>query len=68
MKLEIDFDKELEKNTEIFENNKKIGFITSSAYSPSLKKVVALGFLNKGYYDTVKEVEIGKNKIKALVL
>lgn len=68
MKLEIDSDKESEKNVEIFKDNKHIGHITSSAFSPSLKKVVALGFLDRGYYDTVKEVEIGKDKIKALVL
>ena len=68
MQLEIDFDKEFEKGTEIFKDNKKIGFITSSAFSPSLNKVVALGFIEKPYYGDVKEVEIGDNKIIAKVV
>ena len=67
VKLELNSNKEFEKWTEIFKDNKKIGFITSSAYSPSLKVIAALGFLDRGFYGKAKEVEIGKDKVKALV-
>ena len=67
MRFEINSDKEFGKGTEIFKNNKKIGFITSSSYSPGLNKVVALGFLDRNFYDKAKEIEVGKDKAKALV-
>lgn len=68
IKFEIDTDKVLEKNTSIFRDKEKIGYISSSAYSPGLKKVLALGYLERPYYNEVKEVEIGENKIKAKVI
>ena len=43
-------------------DNKEVGFITSAAFSPTLKKVIALGFLNKGYNESGSIVEVGKDK------
>ena len=67
VKLEIESEDAFKKNTPIFHNDKEIGFITSSAYSPGLKKVVALGYLKKIFYDTVREVGVGKEKLRGIV-
>jgi len=67
MKLEINANEKFGKNTGIFKENKKIGYITSSAFSPEKKKVIALGFLDRGFYDDAKEVDVGEDKINALV-
>jgi len=62
MFLEIDSREVPEKNTKIMKDNNEVGNITSAAFSPRLNKVVALGFLNKGYYDTDTTVTVSNNK------
>lgn len=66
VKLQIEGEEAFEKNTEIYSQDKKIGFLTSSAYSYGLKKIVALGYMQKGFYD-VKEVEVGEEKKKGVI-
>ena len=61
VRLQIEGEEAFGKNTEIYSQDKKIGFLTSSVYSPGLKKVVALGYVQKGFYD-VKEVGIDGRK------
>ena len=63
--LEIDSNVVPEKDTKIMKDNKEVGHITSAAFSPELNKVVALGFLNKGYYEKGTIVTI--NDTKALI-
>jgi len=65
--LEIDGNNIPEKNTKIIKDNNEVGHITSAAFSPKLNKIVALGFLNKGFYDVGIGVEVGNDKIKANV-
>jgi len=60
--LEIDSKEVPEKNTKIIKDNNEVGFVTSAAFSPELNKVVALGFLNKGFYEKGTIVNIGNIK------
>jgi len=68
MALEIEGDKAPEKNTKIMKDDKEIGFITSAAFSPKLNKIVALGFLNKGFYEKGLMVEVGNEREAGMVL
>ena len=65
--LEIESKEVPEKNTKIMKDDNEVGYITSAAFSLELDKVVALGFLNKGFYEKDTGVEIGNDKIKANV-
>ncbi len=62
MLLEVDSKEVPEKNTRIIKDNKEIGYITSAAFSPKLNRVVAFGFLNKGFYKEGTIVMINNNK------
>jgi len=63
--LEIESKEVPEKNAKIINDNKEVGHITSAAFSPKLNKVVALGFLNKGFYE--KDTIVIINGIKAII-
>ena len=60
VRLEIGCNEKLSKGTEIKKDDKKIVYITSSAYSPSLEKAVALGFLERGFYDTTGDIRVNE--------
>lgn len=62
MFLEVDSKEVPKKNSKIMKDNNEVGYITSAAFSPGLNKVVALGFLNKGYYDPGSIVTINNSK------
>jgi len=62
MALEIDSNEVPEWNSKIMKDNNDIGYITSAAFSPELNKVVALGFLNRGHYDTGTTATVNNNK------
>jgi len=49
--LEIDGKEVPQHNSKIMKDDMAVGFITSAAFSPTLKKVVAFGFLKKGFYE-----------------
>lgn len=57
-----------EINSKIIKDDKEVGTITSSAFSPKLEKAVSLGILNKGYYEsgTIVTVNNTKATIKTL--
>jgi aminomethyltransferase len=58
-----------EKNDTIISGDKKIGLITSTTYSPSLKRIISLGFLQRQYVQpgTAVEIDHRGEKIKAVV-
>lgn len=57
------------KNDKIVSGEKEIGWITSRTFSPSLKRVIALGYLHRQYIQAGTAVEIDHQgeKIKAVV-
>ncbi len=62
----VDTTKLLIRNQPIYnENNKKVGYITSSAYSPYLMKTIAMGFIQNSmnYENNEIYLKIGKNDI-----
>ena len=58
------------KNNSIFKNNKKIGFVTSGTYSPSLKKSIAIIYILKecSKINEKIEVEIRNKKFPAKII
>ena len=68
MFLEIDGKDVPEKNAKIMAGNNEVGYITSAAFSPKLDKVIAFGFVNKGFYDdgTIVAINNAKATIKTL--
>ena len=57
--LEIDSKDIPQKNTKIMKDEKEAGYVTSAAFSPKLNKVVALGLLDRGFYENDADFEIG---------
>lgn len=57
------------KNSIILKDNSEVGLITSAAFSPTLKKIIALGFLKKEFWTAGTDlvVEDNGNKIPACV-
>ncbi len=68
VKLEMVSRNLVEKGTKLFAAGQEIGWVTSSAYSPGLQKVFGLGFVKRGFYDQVREVEVGEKRLKAMVV
>src|SRR5688500_2470898 len=56
-------------DSRIFSNDKDIGRVTSSAFSPSLNKVVGLGYVHRGFFEPGTNVTVVWNdaRIKAVV-
>jgi len=56
-------------STRILKDNAEIGLMRSAAFSPTLKKAIALGFLKKEFWEPGTDliVENGENKIPARV-
>ena len=49
--IEIQSDEIVPINTKIYDGDKEIGWVTSSTYSPSLEKQIALGYVRMAYTD-----------------
>ena len=49
--IEIQSDFPIPVNTKIYDGDKEIGWVTSSAYSPLLEKQIALGYVRMAYTD-----------------
>ena len=49
--LEIEGSEIPQKNDKIMKGNNEAGFVTSAAFSPKFGKVIAFGFVRKGFYD-----------------
>lgn len=68
VQLEIEGEEIFQPRTPLLSEGKEVGYITSNAFSPRLQKVIALGFLVRGFYDTVTEVEIGTTGRKGKIV
>jgi len=54
----------IRESYKIFKNGEEIGFVTSGGYSPTLKKTIALGLVNKQYQDIGTEIDLEiRNKL-----
>jgi len=68
MLLEIDSKEVPEKNAKIMKDGNEIGYVTSTAFSPKLNKAIALGFINKRFYDDGMIVIINNAKATIRIL
>jgi aminomethyltransferase len=48
----------IREHYKIFKNGNEIGFVTSGGYSPTLKKTIGLGLVDKQYSKVGTEFEI----------
>jgi len=48
----------IREHYKIFKNGKEIGYVTSGGYSPTLKKTIGLGLVEKQYSEVGTEIEI----------
>lgn len=54
----------IRENYKIFKHDEEIGFVTSGGYSPTLKKTIGLGLVNKQYQEIGNEINIEiRNKL-----
>ncbi|NVM34160.1 MAG: glycine cleavage system aminomethyltransferase GcvT [Candidatus Lokiarchaeota archaeon] len=54
----------IRENFKIFKNGNEIGFVTSGGYSPTLKKTIGLGLVEKQYSEIGNKIEIEiRNKL-----
>ncbi|MFX1389472.1 MAG: glycine cleavage system aminomethyltransferase GcvT [Promethearchaeota archaeon] len=54
----------IRENYKIFKDGDQIGFVTSGGYSPTLKKTIGLGLVNKLYSEVGTEIQIEiRNKL-----
>lgn len=56
--IEIQSDEIVPINTKIYDGDKEIGWVTSSTYSPSLVKQIALGYVRMAYTDPGSTVQL----------
>ncbi len=56
--MTIDTENPPQKDCKILLDNSEVGYITSSAYSPELKKTIALGYLKKDFSEPETELTI----------
>lgn len=56
--VEIHAEKPVPQNSSIVDGEKKIGWITSSSYSPTLEKHIALGYLRMVYIENGTPIQI----------
>ena len=67
----IEFDENImpESTDKIYFEDKEIGFITSSVFSYEKNKVIALGYIRRGYNDSGSSVTVlsGNNRITGKV-
>ncbi len=64
--LEIEGNEIPQKNDKIMKDNQEVGYITSAVFSPKLNKVIAFGFVKKGFYGdgTIVAINDAKATIK----
>lgn len=56
--IEIDGEHPVQQNSPIFHNDKEIGWVTSSAYSPILGKPIALGYVRMAFTESGSRIQI----------
>jgi len=60
----------IRENFKIFKDGTEIGYVTSGGYSPTLKKTIGLGIIQKQYKEegTLIEIEIRNKMLKGVVV
>jgi len=66
VRIEIDGDEPLAASTKLTAEGKDVGFVTSSAWSPALKKVVALAHLRAEHSGPGATVTAGERTVRVL--
>ncbi len=56
--IEIDAENPIPQDSKIFSGEKEVGWITSSTYSPTLKKPIALGYLRMAVTENGSRIQI----------
>ncbi|RKU14542.1 hypothetical protein C6501_08065 [Candidatus Poribacteria bacterium] len=56
--IEIDAENPVQQNSKIFNGEKEVGWVTSSAYSPLLKKPIALGYVRMAFTEHGSRIQI----------
>ncbi len=56
--IEIDAEDTMQQNSKIFNGEKEVGWVTSSAYSPILKKPIALGYVRTEVTEQGSRIQI----------
>ncbi len=67
--IEIKSESLIPENTKIYDADKEIGWVTSSTYSPSLEKQIALGYVRMAYTDQgcVVQLEVSDGHITGTI-
>ena len=60
----------IRENFKIFKENDEIGYVTSGGYSPTLKKTIGLGLIEKQYKEigTKLEIQVRNKNLKGIVV
>ena len=56
--IEIDAENAIQQNSKIFSGDKEVGWVTSSAYSPTLGKLIALGYVRMAFTEQGSQIQI----------
>jgi len=56
--IEIDAENVIQQNSKIFSGDKEVGWVTSSAYSPTLGKLIALGYVRMAFTEQGSQIQI----------
>lgn len=67
--IEIQSESLIPNNTKIYDRDKEIGWVTSSAYSPLLEKQIALGYVRMAYTDPgcIVQLEVSEGHITGTI-
>ncbi len=60
--IEIDAENPMQHNSKIFNGDKEVGWVTSSVYSPTLGKPIALGYVRMAFTEHGSQIQIETEK------
>lgn len=60
--IEIDAENAIQRNSKIFSGEKEVGWVTSSTYSPTLGKPIALGYVRMAFTEQGSQIQIETEK------
>lgn len=56
--IEIDAENPMQQNSKLFNGDKEVGWVTSSVYSPTLRKPIALGYVRMAFTEHGSQIQI----------